>query len=259
MVATKVEGVKQPVQPDDQPTISDFFAHRWGQAKAKLSKLDPAFVLAIGNELPLNEMGLVVPWPSTDVTKPRVRLSAGWHQLLEACVELKIQADCLETAAVLLTPSTYNGRPPQPTGKEAVYHFRSWFVHAAAVAERTEAVIEKMVELFAKNRKGLAKRLRGRVYREISSHVDKQRQDYLHGFRRSWVSGITEDQLWEGNVAVGLLPEMLVEQFFYPKEGQDTHSGKHSPFATVTNELLARVGRILDDLETELGLAESRL
>ena len=240
------------------PSLSDFVAHRWSQANAELSKLDPRFVSTPENEVRLNKMGLAAPWPSSVGATPIVRLPQEWHQLLEACLELKIQADCLQTAAALLMPEAHAGKPTELTGKETTYHFRSWFAQALALAERAESVIAKTVNLFANTQNDMKERFQRRVYREITMHVNRQRQDYLHGFRRSWASGLTEDQLWETSVAVGLLPEMLLEQFVYPEEGQDVQSGGRVFFQARTKEFLAKLGCILHDLEAELGLTGNR-
>ena len=233
--------------------ISDFIAHRWADAKAELSKLDPEFVAALEGAVRLNNIGLYAPGQPAVDKVPKRRLPSGWHELLEGCLELQIQIDCLETAAQLLTPSSNEAKSTGDIGKEADYHIRSWFVWALALAERGKSVIQRANQLFGSGSPQLKKKFNDRVDAEISQFVEGQRHRYLHP-RPSWAAGITEDQHWEADVAVGLLPREFLEMNEYPTEGEKVLKGERFAFVQVTNEVLNRLGVILYDLEGELGL-----
>lgn len=85
----------------------------------------------------------------------------------------------------------------EDAGRGAIHNWRSWFVHARALAEKAEIVIIKTIALYPIPSRSIEKRFRQRVKEEITHYVDSQRQDYVHGARRSWAAGFTEDRLWE--------------------------------------------------------------
>ena len=64
----------------EQFTITDFIAHRWGEARVKLSRHDPAFVATMGVYFDVKERGLILP---DTPPPPSYRLSAEWYELLE--------------------------------------------------------------------------------------------------------------------------------------------------------------------------------
>ena len=190
-------------------SIDDFVNHRWADAKLMLRKLDRDFVDKLECEVRLEAVGLATPWQPDIGRVPALRLSSEWHRLLEACHELTVQASILQTSAVNLTADANHELPLLEVGRRANYHFRSWFIHARTLAERTDEVIRWTTKVYVTDREtrtNLDKRLQGRVYEEVTKHVIEQRNQYTHGARRSWGSGITEDQLWESLVAVGMTP-----------------------------------------------------
>ena len=92
------------------------------------------------------------------------------------------------------------------SGRHNNYHLRSWFIHVAALAERTEDVVKESTEVYLpkyEKRAEIAKRHLTEVYEQIEKRVAQQRNEYVHP-RRSWGSGITEDQLWEKLVSGGM-------------------------------------------------------
>ena len=234
------------------PTLSTFFSHVWERAKAELRELDPEFVSALEDEVQLNKEGLVAPSSATSEARPKRRLPGKWHQLLEACVELEIQADCLETASALLRPHSSENGAIAEAGRGAIHNWRSWFVHASALAEKAEVVILKTIALHPGASRSMQKRFRQRVKDEITQYVTSQRQDYVHG-RRSWAAGFTEDQLWERTVAEGLTPEMFFRDF-YPAEGKKQQSDPYRFLAERANQFIANLGVVLHELEVQIAL-----
>ena len=128
------------------PSISDFVENIWRRAKVELGELDGNFLSAIDHEVRLDNLGLAAPWPSAIERRPQYQLPDRWHQLLESCLELEIQADCLMTAASLLNPGQFITSDPEYVGKTAIINWRSWFVHALSLAERSESVIAKTIQ-----------------------------------------------------------------------------------------------------------------
>ena len=247
---------KAAVGGKGNPTISEFIAQRWADAKTALRGLDPEFVSKIEGAVRLNKVGLVPPWPSSVKPEPRARLLKEWQALAEALFELEAQTDYVKIAAIGLSHSAHKAQSAGEAGKEAHYHFRSWCIHVAALAERVDFVIGKTVQVYMKvGYRKLLGRYKNRVEDEVKKIVDRQRNEYLHGDQRSWASGITEDKMWELGIAVGLLPRTLLEEFEYPVEGAKVQSGKRAIFEALTEEALNRLGRMLHDLEVELGLS----
>ena len=168
-------------------SIDDFVNHRWADAKAKLRNLDRDFVDKYESEVRLQTMGLAAPWRPDTGRVPAQRLSSEWHRLLEACHELTLQESILKTSAVNLTADANHGLPLLEVGRHLDYHFRSWFIHANTLAERTEGTIRWATKVYVpdgETKTNLDKRLCGRVYEEVTQHISEQRNDYIHGARR---------------------------------------------------------------------------
>ena len=235
--------------------IDDFVIHRWVDAKMLLRELDRDFVDKFESEVRLEAIGLTTPWQPDTGRISAQRLSSEWHRLLEACHELTVQASILQTSAVNLTADANHELPLLEVGKRANYHFRSWFIHAHTLAERTDELINWTAKVYVpdhETRTSLAKRLKRRVYEEFTRYIDEQRNQYTHGARRSWGSAITEDQLWEPLVAVGMTPQKFLDEFHYPEEGTNLSSGKHHRFVALTTSSCDRIGSILQELEAQI-------
>ena len=193
-----------------------FVNHRWADAKATLRDLDRDFVDKYECEVRLKAIGLATPWQPDIGRVPAQRLSSEWHRLLEACHELTVQASILQTSAVDLTADANHELPLLEVGRRANYHFRSWFIHARTLAEHADEVIRRTTKVYVTDREtrtNLDKRQLGRVSEEVTKHVIEQRNKYIHGALRSWGSGVTEDQLWEAHVAVGMTPQKFLDEF----------------------------------------------
>lgn len=236
-------------------SIDDFVNHRWVDAKAKLRDLDRDFVDKYESEVRLQTIGLATPWRPDTGRVPAQRLSSEWHRLLEACLELTVQASILQTSAANLTADANHELPLIEVGRRANYHFRSWFIHARTLTERTDEVIRWTTKVYVPDREtrtNLDKSLQGRVYEEVTKHIREQRNRYVHGALRSWGSGVTEDQLWESFVAVGMTPQNFLGEFHYSVEGNNVGSGKHDWFVDLTTILCDRLGSILQELEANI-------
>ncbi len=134
------------------------------------------------------------------------------------------------------------------------YHVRSWSIHAVTLAERTDSVIRQTSNVYiaeTERRMEVGKLHSTNVYQKITKRIDKQRNEYVHP-RRSWARGITEDQLWEGQVVIGMTPRRLLNEFYYPVQGDNMMLGKHDIFVGETNRILDCIGAILQEFEADL-------
>ena len=235
-------------------SIDDFVNQRWEDAKEALRNFDGEFVRKLESEVKLEALGLEAPWTSVVDNVPLQRLSSEWHLLLEACLELNMQASNIQVAASSMTYQANEGVSDYEAGRHNNYHLRSWFIHVAALAERTEDVVKKSTEVYLpkyEKRAEIAKRHLTEVYEQIKKRVAQQRNEYVHP-RRSWGSGITEDQLWEKLVSGGMSPSKLLEEFHFPPQGIYVKQGKYNHFVGETTMILDCVGAIIQGLETDM-------
>ena len=116
-------------------SIDAFVNHRWEDAKEALRKLDSDFVSRLESEHRLQTLGLGMPQQYSAGDRPKRLLSKKWHHLLEACLELTMQARNVQVAATSLTADENAGLSSYEAGTRADYHFRSWFIHATALTE----------------------------------------------------------------------------------------------------------------------------
>ena len=184
---------------------------------------------------------------------PKKRLSKQWHHLLESCLELTMQVWNVKVAAASQTPKANADHPMHEVGLRADYHFRSWFIHVQALAERAEDVIRKTTDVYiddSEKRKEVCERHRESVRQLIIERVNEQRNSYAHA-RRPWASGITEDDLWEGLAAVGMTAAKFLDVFYYPAMGELTMAGKYAFYVTETKTILDDIGSILQELEAD--------
>ena len=133
-------------------SIDDFVDHRWEDAKEKLTALDPAFVSRLESEHRVQALGLGMPQRYGVAISPKRPLSTEWHRLLESCLELTMQVRCVQVAAAGLTPRANAGVSAHETGIQVDYHYRSWFIHATALYERTDDVINKTTNVYMPDR-----------------------------------------------------------------------------------------------------------
>ena len=236
-------------------SIDDFVNHRWQDAKEELRKLDSDFVTRLESEHRLQRLGLGMPLQYSVGDKPKQQLPTKWHRLLESCLELTMQARNVQVASTCLTAKANSGLSSYEAGMRADYNFRSWFIHATALTERTDDVINKTTEVYItepERRTNVARCHRTSVFQKIREQIKQQRESYVHGAVRSWASSITEDQLWEGEIAIGMTPTKSLDEFWHPTRGEETKDGKYDGFVAETMNTLDCVGTILQELEADL-------
>lgn len=235
-------------------SIEDFVNHRWIDAKAALRKLDSDFVSRIEATVRLNALNLAAPWSFHELERyPGRRLSKKWHNLLEECAELVMQLSFVEESTAVLAEDSQSSVPSARTGRQALFHFRSWVIHTQTLVDRTCSVIDSTIRVYVGNQENgneIGRPHKGRV-REISEHLKDIRNDFVHP-NRSWARGITEDQLWESTVAYDLTPGRIHNEFVYPEQGDFLKSGKYNYFADGTTDILNRIGLILEEFEASL-------
>lgn len=235
--------------------IVEFIEHRWEEAREELKKRVGAPTFAgLEDELTLEKVGLFAASPKLSSFK-WLALASAWHGFLEECLEMTMAWHSMSVALSLLEPGSDQGKSDERLGKEAIYHFRAWFVFALATAERLEAVINRWIDLrlgmTTSEATGLKKVYANRLYVEFKKPVERQRHSYLHRGRRSWAAGITEDGLWEMNVFGRLVPEVLLSQFLYPgHRSQRNKSYRRLKVATLSFE--TKIGGLLQDLEAAI-------
>ncbi len=249
------------MEEQSPPTIDDFINHRWQDARETLRSLDPDFV---------NELETLVRSEGTHQTEsslagpikmPRQQLSKEWHKLLAACLDLTMQVEILRVPAHAL-----NSRTVRQMGNDRIvptldYHIRSFLVHAKTLAEVSDLVIDTFIcaQLVAsignKGRTNLGKKYRDRVYSGITKHVDKLRNRIVHPGRGLWGQVVTQEQRWEGPIAIGFTPEMAVEQVVFVAFVEQAKEGGYDELNDVVDVFAQQLGLILHDLEQEVAKA----
>ena len=104
-------------------------------------------------------------------------------------------------------------------------------------------------------RNEVAKRHKVSACRQVTEQVNRQRNQYAHGTTRSWASGITEDQLWEPHVVVGMTPPRFLDEFRYPAQGNNIISGKYDGYVGATKRIHDCLGGILQQLEGDISVS----
>ena len=242
-------------------TVDAFVANRWADAKKVLTDLDSRFVERMETTHRLQTAGFVATSTWGDWRTPGKRLSKRWHRLLEACFDLCLQLKLLQVSADSLSASSFKELSTEEAGMRAVYHFRSWFIHAISLTEKCDTVIDRTVEAYVRDRKRsklMKATLRKKVREQAKQNIEKQRNDFVHAGRGSWEIAPTEQQMWEGVVSIGMPPQSMLEESFWPSQGRRGMGGFFEPlFDHLTTELCRKLGRILSELESELEVEES--
>ena len=143
----------------------------------------------------------------------------------------------------------------EAAGAKSYFALRSWFIFMVAICEQVETVVRRTLDVHLsdpKVRKELAARFRSLVHERVRAHVNEQRNQLVHGDRGSLAQGITEDNLWEGEVSIGLTPRLALEQFHLPAQGIRARAGKYDEFIELTEYRCEQLGQILFELEGEL-------
>ena len=246
---------------NSKPSINDFVEHRWADAREELRKLDPDFIRKIESKGQAEQ----------DWLKPALGLPIKWHSLLESCDELYLLATMVQAAAAGLTPFPYlyGDLSSADIGQLSTYNGRSWFVHTKALAERTKDVIRKTSQVYISDSRAAEKiynRHHDAVRRRIEDHTvqfERQgtirglRNEFAHGNKPSWASGITKSDddhkyLWEAFIAGDLTPRRRIEEGFFSTIGEDTSSGKYCSAVEDTKDVFDHLACILHELEEDI-------
>ena len=221
-------------------SFNDFINCRWSDAKEMVRNLDPDYLSKV---------------ESVDASvAPKQRLSKKWHHLLEACFELHMEANRVRFTSENLRARAHKTSPIIESGRITDFCIRSWFIHALALAERTDGLIDKTVGVYVSCQsagKEISKRHKQMVEEQVGRWVRKQRNDYVHP-NRSITAGITEDQHWELSTAAGPSTLNVAERSLFQNRGVRVKQGEFNFFDDWTTMVIERLGTILNDFEKDL-------
>ena len=236
--------------------VDEFVSNRWADAKNVLRSLDSQFVERMESTHRFQIAGLVVPSTYGGQLSPLNRLPAQWHRLLEACFELSTQLTLLNACVMGLSASSLTGLSPHDAGVQAMFHLRSWFIHATSLTEACENVIEKSANAYIKNSKQsrqIARKYRGNVYELAKKNIENQRNEYTHLANTPWGKVATERGLWESIVSIGMTPPSMLQDSFWIFQGERGKNGFYEPLLNqLTDNLCESLGMILLELEGEI-------
>ena len=252
------------------PSIDDFINKRWADAKEELRQRDPSFVAKYEElatkarsedsilEVPEQVLWLPGQGPVSFFTHrdPKKRLSRKWHSLLEACVALTKQVSIVKIAANSLTADMYKALPDIEVGRQFDYHRNSLIIHMLTLCERVKKVIEVTAAVYIADnvvRKSINEQYRSLV-EPIRKRLEDLRNEVVHPRGSLGAEGITEDQLWEQNVAVGITAQMLLNEFYWPTRGERIKRGEYNWYVDGTDLLLDELDSIIGELEKDLAI-----
>ena len=138
-------------------------------------------------------------------------------------MNLPLQESVLGTVVASLIADSHNsGMSKTEIGRRIIYCGRSWLIHATSLAERTNDAITRTTDAFIsepKTRGEVKGRHRSSVYSRVIRPLEDQRVAFVHA-ERSWASGMTKDELWEGFVALAWSPKFVLDEMVYPARGE---------------------------------------
>ena len=236
-------------------SLEDFINHRWADAKEALRQLDSNFVGTLENDIRFDKLGLTPPPRQETFRRPNQPLSSDWHRLLEVCYELTRQVDILKASVNCLTQDGSKGTSSIDIARQRDYHFRSWAIHAVTLCDHSDEVIRWSARVYLPPggaSDGLANSYKKSIDDEIRDRLKQIRNDYVHPANRSWSQAVTENDYWEGCVALGMTPRKHLDEFHYPAEANRASLGLYSEAVTETDKILGRLGSILYRLEADI-------
>ena len=233
-------------------SIEDFVSNRWSDAKEALRKLDPDFVDRLDSLARLERMQLYMPpdWIGTEHQIPKKRLSKEWHDLLEACFELIIQARDYRTAISNMASETSRGLSDLEVGKQFAYNFRVWALYQHAIVEHVKTVISFAVKIYpsGKESRNQLKKRHHRKADTLKERIEADRQAIVHGGGLT-SQELTKDQWWEGGVAIGMLPGHVLDEFVYEESGRAIKAGRYDAMLPPSRLFLDALAKVLHDFE----------
>lgn len=210
-----------------QSGIGDFLLARWEEVKEELTSLDSKFVQTVSSWVSLQEHGIQLP---DDLPQPSKRLSPDSHHLLEATFEVIRQLDRIYLTVDRALSATNR--------RDALYYFDTWIEATHNLCDKINRVVEYSCKAHSLGRRK-EKYVDG--VNQVKEKIGKIRHGLVHGERQAGgvpSKGITEDQLWEMGVALGL-PNIL--DWIPDPEGEGPP------------EWISRIGETTDNILRDLG------
>ncbi len=161
-----------------------------------------------------------------------------------------------------MDPVIYEKLEGPQAAAEYDYYLSSFFMHCYALNEKSEKLVALSYRHFSRRsdryNRVSADAWNSRVKNELCEMIDSIRSHLVHGEggRGAWVTGITNDKLWEGTVAVQLTPEKLLDKFPIPDDNRRRLVWYRGITAT-KQKLFEQLDRILDDLRAELNAEDA--
>ena len=174
-------------------------------------------------------LGLQLP---DDLLKPSGRMSDDWHYMLEATTEVVRQVDRIYYTVDRALSATNR--------REALYYSDTWVEAVYSLCDKINRVVEYSTKVHSLGRRK-DKYTEGVI--QVRDKVGEIRQGLVHGLREGGghpSEGITEDQLWEPGVALGM-PNLL--------EWTPDSENESPP------ESISRIGEATDNMLEDLGAA----
>lgn len=239
-------------------TIDDFVSNRWADAKEALRKLDCEFVDQLDAVVRLQRLDL---WAPPDMyaqseKPPWKRLPKEWHELLEECFELTVMIRNYQTCTSNMTSEAAKGMSDIEAGRLFMYSFYTWVLYQDAVIDHTKAVISLASKIY-RSPKLTPNQLKKHYYDKANTLKRKatkeKRNAVAHGKEGFISQGLTEDQLWENNVVIGILPHHVIDNH-YEESGRRVHSGYYDKIMSIGPQgFLEEISNLLHSFEKEIG------
>lgn len=231
--------------------IYKFIEHVWADAKKELSQIDTQFVATIGTTKRLQQ-GRQFWVPSVHPTQ---RLSKQWTEILETTTDLVWQVELLSHSAHVRSAALARRTQGQQAGRQRDYAFTNWIHQAYALIKKVDRLITLICQIYLgrqSNWQSTRRKFVDQLNNDVKANLDKIRTPLAHGAGGNgmFVRGITEDLLWEHLVALEFKPVDLAF-FIFEAVPQQLSKQPDRP-KSVTEEVLRRIGRILQTLEHEV-------
>ncbi|MCE2463160.1 MAG: hypothetical protein J4F46_04490 [Dehalococcoidia bacterium] len=185
---------------------------------------------------------------------PMKRLPKEWHELLEECFELTVIIRNYQTVVRNMTSEASKSMSAIEAGRVFVYSFYTWVFYQDAVIEHTKTVISLASKIYGAP-KGTANQLKKRYHKEanaLKKDTEEKRNAVVHG--GGFISrALTEDQWWDRNVAIGILPGYLLDEFVYAERGRRLHLGHYDEIMSMGPQgFLDEITNLLHNFEQEI-------
>ena len=183
--------------PDEgSKMFEQFIDHRVLDARKELMKNDPDYVRCIGELLRLHAEGVEVTESMLDEKEPGIRLSKGWHRLLEACFELPWKVWRVQYTARAVQ-RLERGLTAKDILIRSGFYRESTFIHLQVLCEEVKSVIDRTAILYLPSplAKEVSSEYKRRANEELGGII-KLRNQYVHQPDFA-ARGITSTQRWE--------------------------------------------------------------